>query len=79
QYAGVLLKSGEDAEVSGILHDLQGQPMGTQARAQYDDLLYVYRVRQADRLRERGDLVAAFDTLSPALAQRPGDSVAVSA
>jgi tetratricopeptide (TPR) repeat protein len=79
QYAGVLLKSGEDAEVSSILHDLQGQPMGTQARAQYDDLLYVYRVRQADRLRERGDLVAAFDTLSPALAQRPGDSVAVSA
>ncbi|UVJ44157.1 cellulose synthase subunit BcsC-related outer membrane protein [Pseudomonas sp. LS1212] len=78
-YAGVLLKSGEDVEVSGILRDLQGQPMSVPARKQYEDLLYLYRVRQAEQLREKGDLVAAYDTLSPALAQRPGDSTAVSA
>lgn len=79
QYAGILLKTDQDAEVSAILHDLQGQVLSPAARRQYDDLLFLYRVRQAERLREDGDLVAAYDTLEPALAQRPQDSLALSA
>ena len=42
-------------------------------------VLYQYRIRQADILRENGDLAAAYDTLAPALASRPGDVGAVSA
>ncbi|MDP3847345.1 MAG: cellulose synthase subunit BcsC-related outer membrane protein [Pseudomonas sp.] len=79
QYAGVLLKTDQDPEVSAILHDLQGQLLSPAARRQYDDLLFLYRVRQAERLREGGDLVAAYDTLAPALAQRPQDSLALAA
>ncbi|WP_177523097.1 cellulose biosynthesis protein BcsC [Pseudomonas sp. v388] len=79
QYAGLLLAAGDDVQVNSILRSVQGQPMNSQARKRFDDLLYQYRVRQADLLREGGDLAAAYDTLAPALAQRPGDIQAVSA
>ncbi|NWA26906.1 BCSC C-terminal domain-containing protein [Pseudomonas gingeri] len=77
-YAGVLLKADQDAQASDILRDLQGKPMGETASKRYEDLLFLYRIKQADELREKNDLVAAFDMLSPALKQRPNDSQAVS-
>ncbi|NWB90525.1 cellulose synthase subunit BcsC-related outer membrane protein [Pseudomonas agarici] len=77
-YAGVLLKADQDAEASDILRRLQGQPMSETASKRYEDLVFLYRVKQADGLRERNDLVAAYDMLSPALQQRPNDSLAVS-
>jgi tetratricopeptide (TPR) repeat protein len=76
-YAGVLLKAGQDTEVSEILRQLQGKPMTETASKRYEDLVFLYRVKQADELREKDDLVAAFDMLSPALKQRPNDSLAV--
>lgn len=79
QYANLLLKTGDDAQVNSILRGLQNQPMSVATRKRYDDLLYQYRIRQADILRENGDLAAAYDTLAPALASRPGDAGAVSA
>ncbi|MBT2338471.1 MULTISPECIES: cellulose synthase subunit BcsC-related outer membrane protein [Pseudomonas] len=79
QYASLLLKTGDDAQVNTILNSLQNQPLSVATRKRYDDVLYLYRVRQADRLREGGDLAAAYDTLAPALAQRPGDVTATSA
>lgn len=79
QYAGVLLTAGDDAQVNLILRNLQSQTMNAQTRKRYDDLLYQYRIRQADLLREGGDLTAANDTLAPALAQRPDDIQGVSA
>ena len=78
-YAGVLLRAEQDAEVAAILRDLQGRNMTLEQRKQYDDLLFHYRVRQAEQLRLRGELAAAYDTLAPALAQRPQDPLAVSA
>ena len=78
-YAGVLLKSGDDVQVNQILHELQAQPLPPAEQRTYDEVLYLYTVRQADLLREKGDLVAAYDTLAPALAQRPNDPLAVSA
>jgi tetratricopeptide (TPR) repeat protein len=78
-YAGVLLRAEQDVEVAAILRDLQGRSMTTEQRKQYDDLLFHYRVRQAEQLRLRGELAAAYDTLAPALAQRPQDPLAVSA
>ncbi|NWB84667.1 cellulose synthase subunit BcsC-related outer membrane protein [Pseudomonas gingeri] len=77
-YAGVLLKADQDAQASEILRDLQGKPMSETASKRYEDLLFLYRIKQADELREKNDLVAAFDMLSPALKQRPNDSQAVS-
>jgi tetratricopeptide (TPR) repeat protein len=79
QYAGLLLAAGDDVQVSSILRNAQGQTMNTQTRKRFDDLVYQYRIRQADLLREGGDLAGAYDTLAPALAQRPGDVQAVSA
>jgi tetratricopeptide (TPR) repeat protein len=78
-YAGVLLQAEQDVEVAGILRDLQGRSFTVQQRKRYDDLLFLYRVRQAEQLREKGELEAAYDTLAPALAQRPQDSLAVAA
>lgn len=79
QYANLLLKTGNDAQVNSILRGLQNQRMSVATRKRYDDVLYQYRIRQADLLREGGDLAGAYDTLAPALASRPGDSGAVSA
>lgn len=79
QYANLQLKTGDDAQVNSILRGLQNQPMSVATRKRYDDVLYQYRIRQADILRENGDLAAAYDTLAPALASRPGDVGAVSA
>lgn len=79
QYANLLLKTGNDAQVNSILRGLQNQRMSVSTRKRYDDLLYQYRIRQADLLREGGDLAGAYDTLAPALASRPGDPGAASA
>ncbi|MBG7619579.1 BCSC C-terminal domain-containing protein [Herbaspirillum sp. AP02] len=79
QYASILLRAGEDAQVYGLLTALQNQSMNAATRKQYDDLRFLYRVRQAERLRQGGDLAAAYDTLAPALAQRPTDTDAIAA
>lgn len=77
-YGGALLKAGDDVQVSQILRDTRSLPLSAGEQRSYDDLLFQYTVRQADLLREKGDLVAAYDTLAPALAQRPDDAQAVS-
>lgn len=77
-YAGALLKAGDDVQVSQLLRELRSQPLQASEQRSYDDLVFQYTVRQADLLREKGDLVAAYDTLAPALAQRPQDPQAVS-
>lgn len=76
-YAGILLKTGDDVQVNQILRDVQGLPLQAGEQRSYDELLFLYTVRQADLLREKGDLVAAYDTLAPALAQKPNDPLAV--
>ncbi|MCU1717240.1 cellulose biosynthesis protein BcsC [Pseudomonas sp. 5P_3.1_Bac2] len=76
-YANVLLQTEHDAEVAAILRDLQSRPLNTSERAQYDDVLFLYRVRQAEQLVERDQLAEAYETLSPALLQRPQDPTAM--
>lgn len=75
-YAGALLKNGDDVQVNQILNELQSRNLTPAQRRSYDDLLFLYRVRQADLLRDKGNLVAAYDTLAPALEQRPNDPLA---
>jgi tetratricopeptide (TPR) repeat protein len=76
-YASVMLQAGHDAEVAGILRDLQNRPLSSSERAQYDDVLFMYRIRQAEQLMERDQLAEAYEALNPALLQRPQDPTAV--
>ncbi|VXC43842.1 Cellulose synthase operon protein C [Pseudomonas sp. 8Z] len=78
-YAGVMLRAQQDVEVAGILRDLQSRPMTPAQRKQFADLSFTYRVRQAEELRQRGELERAYATLEPALAERPQDPLALSA
>ncbi|MGV8916707.1 MAG: cellulose synthase subunit BcsC-related outer membrane protein [Pseudomonas sp.] len=78
-YASILLKANKDAEASDILRSVQDERLSEAERERYVDMVYLYRVKQADQLREKGDLVAAYDMLAPALAQHPHDTLAVSA
>lgn len=78
-YASVLLKANHYTEAGDILRALQGQALSDAGRQRYEDLIFQYRVKQADALREKNDLVAAYDMLSPALAQRPNDTSAIGA
>lgn len=73
QYAATLLKTQQDVELAGILRQLQNAPMSLSERKSYSDIRRAYIVRQADGLRDAGDLVAAYDTLAPLLAEQPED------
>jgi len=73
QYAAILLKTKQDVELAGLLRQLANSPMNAAQRRDYDSLRTAYIVRQADQLTEANDLVAAYDTLAPALSSRPGD------
>ena len=71
QYAAILLKTKQDVELAGILRQLQGMPMTLQQRQSFEDLRVGYVLRQADALREAGDLAGAYDTLAPVLPSAP--------
>ncbi|MGE4340714.1 MAG: tetratricopeptide repeat protein, partial [Pigmentiphaga sp.] len=73
QYAGVLSRSGQDAELASILRQLQGQALSAQERAGFESLSTAYALRQVDALRQRGNLAGAYDLLAPWIAARPND------
>ncbi len=79
QYAATLLKTQQDVELSGILRQLQNAPMSERERRSFADIRRAYIVRQADGLREAGDLVAAYDTIAPLLAEQPDEPQAMTA
>lgn len=79
QYAATLLKTQQDVELSGILRQLQNAPMSERERRSFADIRRAYIVRQADGLREAGDLVAAYDTLAPLLAEQADEPLAMAA
>ncbi|WP_235507447.1 cellulose biosynthesis protein BcsC [Acidovorax sp. Leaf78] len=79
QYAATLLKTQQDVELAGILRQLQTAPMNDRERKSFADIRRAYIVRQADGLREAGDLAAAYDTLAPLLAEQPEEPLAMAA
>lgn len=79
QYAATLLKTQQDVELAGILRQLQTAPMNDRERKSFSDIRRAYIVRQAEGLREAGDLVAAYDTLAPLLAEQPDEPLAMAA
>ncbi|MCC8619736.1 cellulose synthase subunit BcsC-related outer membrane protein [Xanthomonas vesicatoria] len=71
QYAGVLLRAHQDAELSAVLRQLQSTTMTPEQLRRYQSLRSAYTLRQVDALRELGNLEGAYDALSPILAQQP--------
>ncbi len=79
QYAAVLFKTKQNAELAGVLRQVQSMPMTAQQRQGYEDLRIGYTLRQIEALREAGELSTAYETLAPILAERPNDPTAVGA
>ena len=79
QYAGVLLKTEQDAEAAGVLRTLQSANLTETERRSFENLRKLYTVRQAEALRTRGKLADAYDMLSPMLDQYPEDPLVVGA
>lgn len=78
-YASVLLKTQQDVELSAVLRQLQGAQMTIAQREDYDRLRIAYSLRQADALRQAGNLEAAYSAIAPVLAERPEDPQALAA
>jgi tetratricopeptide (TPR) repeat protein len=77
QYASLLLKTGRDAELVEVLRALQRQRLSPADQDSFDNLRVLYIARQAEALRQRDDLVAAYDVLAPVLQERPNDPLVV--
>jgi len=79
QYAGVLLRAHQDAELSAVLRQLHDTTMTPEQLSRYQSLRSGYVLRQVDALRELGNLEGAYDALAPILAQQPQDADALGA
>jgi len=79
QYAGVLLRAHQDAELSAVLRQLHDATMTPEQLSRYQALRSGYVLRQVDALRELGNLEGAYDALAPVLAQQPADPDALGA
>ncbi|MCD9006570.1 BCSC C-terminal domain-containing protein [Luteimonas sp. XNQY3] len=66
-YAGVLLRAHQDAELSAVLRQLGGQSRNAGQDLRYRGLVTGYTLRQADALREIGNLEGAYDAIAPLL------------
>ena len=72
-YASILLKTRQDAELAAVLRQLQASNMNAVQRTDFDSLRIAYMLRQADALREAGNLEAAYNLMAPLVAERPND------
>ncbi|TAJ53161.1 MAG: tetratricopeptide repeat protein [Nevskiaceae bacterium] len=74
QYAGLLFKLRQDAEFEVVMEDLlrKGDLDAEQSQG-LANLRIAYRLRQADLLREDGDLARAYEYLEPLLRLNPND------
>ncbi|RCS59804.1 cellulose biosynthesis protein BcsC [Parvibium lacunae] len=73
QYAAILLKTRQDAELVAQLRQLYSLPLSEQQRADLDNIRIAYTLRQADTLREAGQYAAAYEVLAPVVAESPDE------
>jgi predicted Zn-dependent protease len=73
QYAGLLMKTGQFAELDAVLRQIGSEQLKPQEVRALNDLRVAAALRHADTARENGDLAAAYDYLYPALADNPND------
>ncbi|MEY2951952.1 MAG: cellulose synthase operon protein, partial [Pseudomonadota bacterium] len=73
QYAAILLKTRQDAELAAQMRQLYAQPLTDQQRLDLDKIRVAYTLRQFDALREAGNIAGAYDVVMPLVAERPDD------
>ena len=71
QYAGLLLSTQQDAELGSVMQRLAAMPLNAQQRTDFDKINLAIVIRQADAVRQSGDLANAYEVLAPWLAARP--------
>jgi len=71
QAAGILLASHQDAELGSVMRRLASLQLTPEQRGDFNDLNIAIVVRQADAVRQRGDLASAYSVISPWLAAMP--------
>lgn len=79
RYAGLLLATGQDLELAGILRQLDNAELDARQLDTYRQIRHAHTVRQADALRARGQFADAYALLAPTLAARPDDARALAA
>lgn len=74
QYAGLLFKLRQDAEFEVVMEQLIQYPnFDQQQSVDLANLRIAYRLRQADLVREEGNLARAYEYLEPLLRVNPND------
>ncbi|MFC0397462.1 cellulose synthase subunit BcsC-related outer membrane protein [Paraburkholderia rhizosphaerae] len=71
--AGILLNTGQDAELGALMRRLAATPLTAQQRQDFERINVAIVVHRTDTLRQAGDLATAYDVLGPWLAARPDD------
>ncbi len=80
QYAGLLLRlGGSDADFANAMQSLRAMPLDAAQRRQHEDLQRGHGLRQAEALRQRGELALAYEALRPLLAAMPNDPLVLGA
>ncbi|MGH8517281.1 MAG: tetratricopeptide repeat protein, partial [Panacagrimonas sp.] len=73
-YAGLLLKLQQHAEFDAVVDQLaRGPRLGMQQEATLTEMRIAQRLRQADEVRQGGNVARAYDLLEPALRANPED------
>ncbi|HEV3424819.1 MAG TPA: cellulose synthase subunit BcsC-related outer membrane protein [Paraburkholderia sp.] len=74
QYAGILLATHQDGELGMVMRRLASMQLTPQQRTDFGNLNLAIVVRQADSVRQRGDLASAYDVIAPWLAAMPDNA-----
>jgi Tfp pilus assembly protein PilF len=71
QYAGILSATGQEAELGMVMRRLASMQLTPQQRTDFGNLNLGIVIKQADAVRQRGDLASAYDVIAPWLAAMP--------
>ncbi|TCK38980.1 Tfp pilus assembly protein PilF [Paraburkholderia sp. BL8N3] len=71
QYAGILAATQQEAELGSVMRRLSSMQLTPQQRIDFGNLNLAIVIRQADAVRQRGDLASAYDVIAPWLAAMP--------
>jgi uncharacterized protein HemY len=71
QYAGILSATGQEGELGMVMRQLASMQLTPQQRTDFGNLNLGIVIKQADAVRQRGDLASAYDVIAPWLAAMP--------
>ncbi|CAG4888951.1 cellulose synthase subunit BcsC-related outer membrane protein [Paraburkholderia saeva] len=71
QYAGILLATQQDVELGNVMRRLSSMQLTPEQRTDFEKINLAIVIRQADSVRQRGDLASAYDVIAPWLAAMP--------